>query len=145
MPGLNENHKRRLLAAFQYADDLLIQILNAVAPARQGFLPRIVQDLSPSELLRLESCFGEIRERLSALLERFRIEVPPPSTPASWILKTHLISLDIAFEELHPDRMQGYGEMDPSTAAELGRTLQEIRRLLSRLFAFQVEADGARE
>lgn len=145
MPGLNENHKRRLFAALQYADDLLSQALNAVTPARQGLYARTVQDMSPSELLYIENHFGKIREQISALLERFEIPVPAPSTPASWILKTHLMSLDIAFEELHPDRLRGYGEMDPSTARELAGTLQEIRRLLSQLFAFLSEADGVQE
>jgi hypothetical protein len=48
MPGLNENHRRRLLAAFQYADDLLSQSLNAVTPSRPALYSRCVKDISPS-------------------------------------------------------------------------------------------------
>ncbi len=143
MPDLNENHRRRLLAAFQYADDLLMQTLNAVAPARPGVYRRTFQDMSPARLRMVEDYFEKIREQIRALVARFQIKVPPPSTPASWIVRTNLTSLDILFEELHPERMRGYGKMDSSAARDLERALQAIRRLLNELLAFLAEEDGA--
>jgi hypothetical protein len=143
MSGLNENHKRRILAAFQYADELLSQSLNAVAPLRRGLYSRCVADISSSELHWVESYTEKIRQQISSLLERFQISLPSPSTPSSWILKTNLTSLDIALEELYPDQMRGYGEMDQTTASDLTWTLQEVRRLLSQLFAFLAESSGS--
>jgi hypothetical protein len=43
------------------------------------------------------------------------------------------MSLDIALEELYPQKMRGYGEMDPAAAHELTQILQEIRKLVNQL------------
>jgi GTP-binding protein EngB required for normal cell division len=145
MPGLNENHKRRIFASFKYADELLSQSLNAVAPARPGLYSRCIEDITPSELRWVENYAEKIREQMNNLLERFQIELPPPSTPSSWVLKTNLTTLDIALEEIYPKQMRGYGEMDQTTAGDLTWTLQEIRRFLSQLFAFLAEARGSQE
>jgi hypothetical protein len=130
---LGEYHKRRILASFQHADELLSKSLHAMAPAQSNSQLRCVQDLSPSETLRIESHIELIREQMRSLLERFQITLPERSTPSSWILKTNLTLLDIAFEDLYPHKMKGYGEMDPGAASELTQSLQEIHGLVSRL------------
>jgi GTP-binding protein EngB required for normal cell division len=145
MVGLSQNHKRRLIATFQQADELLTQSLNIIAPARSGLCSRYVGDISPSELHWIESYAERIREQIGSLLERFEISLPAPSTASSWILKTNLISLDIMLEDLYPERMRGYGEIDKKTASDLTWTLQEVRRLLSQLFAFLKEEIGSQE
>ena len=145
MQGLNENHKRRLLAAFQYADELLSRSLNAIAPSQPGLYSRCVVDLKPSELHWIENCIEKVREQIRKLQEQFEIPLPSPSTPSSWILKTNLTSLDITIEELYPDRMRSYGEIDPQTASDLTRTLQEVRGHLSRVISFLAEVTGSLE
>jgi hypothetical protein len=131
--GLNENHKRRILASFQRVDELLSQSLNALMPAQSSLYSRCVHDITQSEFHWVESCAGKIRKQMGSFLERFQIAFPPPSTPSSWMLKTNLTSLDIALEEIYPEKMKGYGEMDRASASDLTRTLQEIRGLVSRM------------
>ena len=133
MAGLGENHRRRILATFQHADELLRQSLNAIATAQPNLQSPFIQDLSPSEVQRVESDLDLIRNRLSNFLKRLQIASPERSTRSSWILKTNLMSLDIALEELYPLKMKGYGEMDPATAHELTQALQEIRKLVNQL------------
>jgi hypothetical protein len=132
---LNENHKRRLYAAFQHMDKLLSQSLNAINPAPLGLYSRYVQDISQSERRQVESHVEKIREKILDLLKRFQIALPPASTPASWVLRTNLTSLDIAFEDLYPEKMKGYGNMAKSTAIELASAIEEIRGLLGQLLA----------
>jgi hypothetical protein len=145
MAGLNENHKRRLLATFQHADELLDRSLNAVAPSRPGRVSRHVQDMSTSDIRWVESYVEKIRDQIYSLLQRFEISLPPPSINSSWSLKTGLIFLDISLEKLFPERLTGYGAMDQATASELTWILQEIRRLLNQLFAFLSDAGAAQE
>lgn len=145
MASLNENHKRRIFSSFKYVDNLLSESLNAVAPARSSLYSRCVEDITPLELRWVENYAEKIREQMGRLLERFQIELPPPATPSSWILKTNLTVLDIALEELYPPQMRGYGEIDQTTASDLTWTLQEIRRLLSQLLTFLAEARGSQE
>jgi hypothetical protein len=143
MTRLNENHKRRLLAAFKHMDELLSQSLNAAAPAPPGLYSRYIQDISQSELHWVGTHIEKIREQILALLERFQIALPPPSTPASWILKTNLTSLDITFEDLYPEKMRGYGDMARSTASDLTSAIDEIRGNLNQLLAFLAEINGS--
>jgi hypothetical protein len=140
MPRLNENHKRRLLSAFQHMDKLLSQSLNAVASMPPGLYSRYIQDLSPSELRHVQSHIEKIREQISGLLKKFEVALPPPTTPSSWILKTNLTSLDIAFEDLYPEKMRGYGDMDQSTAKDLTSELEKMRKHLNQLLAFLGDA-----
>jgi hypothetical protein len=140
--SLNENHRRRLVAAFGHADELLNRGLDAIAPLRPAKFPRYVRDMSPSDVHRVETYVEKIRNQIYALIQRLDLKVPSPTIASSWVLKTGLISLDIALEDLYPDQMKGYGAMDEATAKELTLTLQEIRRLLNQLFAFLADAGG---
>ena len=145
MAGLNENHRRKILTTIQYADELLSESLNLLGATGGALRPRFVRDVSASEFHWVESYAGKIREQMSRLLERFDIAVSPPNTLSSWALRTKLMSLDIALEDLYPGQMRGYGEMDPAAAGDLTWTLQEVRRLVSQLLAFLAEASGAQE
>jgi GTP-binding protein EngB required for normal cell division len=145
VPGLNENHKRRLVAAFEHADELLNRSLEAVTPSRTGQFSRYIHDMSSSDLHWVESYVDKIRDQIYSLMQRFQVEVPSPSIASSWALKTGLISLDIALEDLYPEKMKGYGAIDETTASELTWTLQEIRRLLNQLFAFLTDTGTAQE
>jgi hypothetical protein len=139
---LNENHKRRLVAAFRHADALLNRGLDAVAPLRPGPFPRYVPDMSPSEVNCVAGYVDRIRNQIHGLMQRLELDIPAPTIASSWVLKTGLISLDIALEDLHPDQMKGYGEIDEETAKELTSTLQEIRKLLTQLSDLLAEAGG---
>jgi hypothetical protein len=143
--SLNENHKRRLLAAFQHMDKLLSQSLAAINPSPLGLYSRYDQDISLSELREVERHMEAIREKILNLLERFQIALPPSSTPASWILRTNLTSMDIAFEDLYPEKMRGYGSMARSTANDLTAAIQDIRGRLGQLLALIAEAKSGKE
>jgi hypothetical protein len=145
MSELNENHKRRLSVAFKHADELLSRSLEAAAPQRPSLYPRYVEDISPSTLTHLEQQVEKIREQMRELLEKWGIETPTPSKTSSWVVKTHLTMLDIGLEDLFPEKLRGYGEMNKAAAKELTGTLQEMRSQLGQLFEFLAEANASHE
>jgi hypothetical protein len=145
MSALNENHKRRLTVAFKYADDLLSRSLEAAAPQRPSLYPRYVEDISPSTHDHLEQQVEKIREQMRGLLEKWGIETPPPSKPSSWVVKTNLTMLDVGLEDLFPEKLRGYGEMEKAAAKELTVTLHEMRRQLGQLLAYMAEAHESSE
>ncbi len=133
MAGLGEFHKRRILVTFQHIERLLNQSVHALAQTQSDLQQRNVQDIPPSKQLQIESHIRIIRNQMRSLLKRFQIDLPEPSTPSSWILRTNMTSVDMALEDLHPQKMRGYGEMDPAAAGELTQTLKEIRRQVSQM------------
>jgi len=123
-------------------DRLLSQSLNAVAAGPPGLYSRHIQDLSPSELRYVQGNIEKIREQILGLLKKMEIASPVPSTPLSWALKTSLTSLDIAFEDLYPEKMRGYGDMDQATAKDLTSEIEKIRKHLNQLLTFLASAKG---
>lgn len=149
MSGLNEHHKRRILSTFQHIDRLIEESLTELRPDSRLLFPRLVQDLSSAQLHWIESYAQKIREQMGALIGRFEMEFEDQTTPASWMLRTNLVYLDIALEDLDPERMRGYGEMDQDAARDFAWTLNEIRRLVDQLSAYllesrEIRAPGAR-
>lgn len=143
MAGLNDNSKRRILTSLQYADRLLQDSLHALAPGAESLFSGYVHDLSPQEARWVESYAVKIREQMSRLLEKCGIERPSTATLCSGKIRTGLTSLDLTLEDIYPEKMRGYGKMDPAAARDLAWTLQEIRRLVSRLLAFLTDSRAA--
>jgi GTP-binding protein EngB required for normal cell division len=143
MAGLNENHKRKILSTLRYADKLLGDSLHVLAPSSRSLFSRYVDDILPAQYHWVEDYAEKIREQMGRLLERFEIERRPPTTLSSWTLRTNLITLDIALEDIYPEQMRGYGEVDAAAAGDLSWSIQEIRRLVSQLQAFLSEARDA--
>ena len=133
MGELNEYHKRRILVAFQRIDDVLSQSLHVLGRSQSDPQPRHVQDMSSAQIRHVEKHIRLAREQLHTFLERFHIDLPEPSSPLSWILKTNLTSLDITLEDLYPHKMRGYGEMDSVAASELAQTVEEVRKRVHQL------------
>jgi len=135
MTGLSHNHKRRILTSLQYADKQLDVSLHSLAPSGQPLFAGYIQDISPAQA-RFVECYAEkIRRQMTRLLEKCDIEVPSPSTSAMGRVRTSLTSLDLTLEDIHPEKLRGYGKIDPAAARDLSWTLQETRGLVGRLLA----------
>ena len=142
MADLNEHQKRKILTSLQHSDRLLEECLRILTPSARPLFPANLQDVSPAEYHWIESFVEKIKDQFAALLQRFEVEPCPPSVRSSWALQTNLISLDIALEDLNPERLRGYGELDSETAQELSWALGEVRRLVSQLLAFLSRGRG---
>ena len=143
MTGLNDNHKRRILTSLQYADRLLEESLRALVPGERPLFSGYLQDLSAAECRRVTSYAAKIREQMSRLMQKCGIEIPSSSAFATGKLRTCLTSLDLTLEDIHPEKMRGYGKMDAASARDLSWILQETRRLVSLLLAFLSETRAA--
>ncbi len=144
MTGLNDNYRRRILTSLQYADKLLTESLHALAPGAKPLFSGYAQDLSPSEARCVESYTAKIREQMARLLESCGIERSSPAMPCSGKIKTGLISVDLTFEDIYPEKMRGYGKMDAAAARELSWNLQEIRWLINLLLTFLSETRSSK-
>ena len=143
MSGLSDNHKRRILTSLQYADKLLEESLRALVPGERPLFSSYLQDLSAAECRRITGYAAKIREQMSRLMHKCGIEIPSANTFATGKLRTCLTSLDLTLEDIHPDKMRGYGKIDSASARDLSWTLQETRRLVSLLLAFLSETRAA--
>ncbi len=116
--------------------------MHALTPTAKPLFSGYIQDLTPAQARWVESYALKIRRQMSRLLERCAIEIPAPSTSAMGRIRTSLTSLDLTLEDIHPDKLHGYGKMDAAAAHELSCTLQETRGLVGWLLSFLSESAG---
>lgn len=136
MSGLNENHKRKILATVQHVDELLGQSSTLLVPESERVLPSPIGDLTRSQAQRVKSSIARIRAQIAHMLQRMQVEIPLPTARASWLLRTNLTMLDIVLQDIYPEKMLGCGELDPAQARKLARMLEEIRKLIADLLDF---------
>lgn len=149
---LNDNHRRILASTFVCLDELLVAIetMASGAAARSPFSP-YVPDLSASELHVLPDYIAEIRSRMAETVETLGLAVARATVPTSRAIDLTLMNADIALEEIHPERLRGYGAPTAAGAAavahftaELSRVIQQLRTLLARGTAADLAARVAR-
>jgi hypothetical protein len=129
MAELGENHKRRILVTFQHVDKLLEKSIYAIARAPSD----LQQDVSAEKLPQLQNHIEMIRDQMSSYLKRFGIALPERSSPSSWVLKTSMTSIGIALDDLAPNKLKGYGNLDSEAARELTQTLREIHKAVNKI------------
>ncbi len=116
--------------------------MHALEPTAQPLFSGYIQDLTPAQARWVVSYALKIRRQMSRLLERCAIEIPAPSTSAMGRIRTSLTSLDVTLEDIHPEKLHGYGKMDSTAAQELSWTLQETRGLVGWLLSFLTGSAG---
>ncbi|MEO6995823.1 MAG: dynamin family protein [Lacunisphaera sp.] len=134
---LNANHRNTLLAGFKYIDRLLAEAVTGLMAADNGaiFSPAVA-DATPVQRKVVGDLADRLRRALRAALDECGIPVRPPTLSALWNLRTVLISIDIAVEELGADHLRGYGAIDNETAGGVAALQAQVRTRLVELQAY---------
>ena len=133
--GLNQNHRRVLLATLRHVDDLLAQVEAAAADTRSPF-SQTIQDLSPPERRVVVEHVATIRARMADGLRALGIPPPRAGVNASWAIRTSLALAGVALADAAPSRLQGYGPLDDAAATEVDAIEADLDRSLQRLEAW---------
>jgi GTP-binding protein EngB required for normal cell division len=143
MTSLNESQKRSILSSFL---DIHRRMAEFEAMLAQGDRPspfsQYVNDLSPTESKVVQDYFARLRAAMLDCLRESDIALEVGRTSARWALQCGMIFLDIAVSEFSPDRLRGYGPVDPSAAAEVVKVQQTVRRLVERVAAYLRQGAG---
>jgi hypothetical protein len=140
--GFNDNHRRRLQAAFQQLVKAFGEVeglLDEDAPAvRDGLY---TEDLETAERSLLRDDLACLRQAVADGLRAMGLEPSPPRCGLSWAVRSQLVSLADALAELEPQRMRRYGGLSDDAAERLRNVLDELRRRLDA--ASRRLSDGA--
>lgn len=141
---LNENHRRRLSVTFQHVDELLsdaVQVLSG-ADADSPFA-RYAPDATPVQRRVFEEYVRRVRVLMLKAMERMGV---PHGRPICGTVRAALGSLlfaEVAIEEIEPERMRGYGAMDPEVVRELTETCAELLAVLRQVARYLSVGSGA--
>ena len=142
--GLNPFQRRHLLTHCQYADKLLSEMEAVlVASHSKSPFPRFKPDISPAQAKVVQDYISRMRAQIVRLLENQGIPVPAPMFGSVHSIRVTLGFVDIAFDEVRPKRMAGYGEVAPNAATELSGLVDEIQGIVSRLDSYLAQGQSA--
>ena len=142
--GLNPSQRRHLLTSCQYADKLLSEI-EAVLAASQSKspFPKFKPDISPAQAKVVQDYIARMRAQVVRILESQETPIPAPMFGSVHSIRVTLNFVEIAFDEVRPQRMAGYGALDPDIATELSGLVDEMQGIASRLDCYLAQGESA--
>lgn len=132
-------HQRQLFSVFKHVDRLLSEML-AIAGGTISRSPfeEVFPDLSAEKQTELRSRIENLRRLMLLILKEKGIAIQKKSTRAAHALRVRAYLVEIAFEDLKPNRMGGYGQLTQQARNEM----QEIVDRLAEAMAHCKEASG---
>jgi hypothetical protein len=138
--SLNDSQQRRLRISCAYIDKLLMDIEDTLNPARSNSVfQKYIQDVTPIQRKTIADYIARIRAKLLRVLSAQAIEIEKPKIAASHAIHTALTFVEITIEELSPGRMQGYGSVTETGAADLSGVMQELQSIVQQLHAYVLQ------
>ena len=140
---LNPFQRRHLLTSCQYADKLLSEI-EAVLVASQSKspFPKFKPDISPAQAKVVQDYIARMRAQIVRILENQGIPVPAPMFGSVHSIRVTLGFVDMAFDEVRPKRMAGYGAVAPGVATELSGLVDEMQGIAARLGTYLAQGES---
>jgi hypothetical protein len=127
---LNDAQQRHLSITCKYIDGLLCDIERALhTPESESPFPRYVVDVTPAQVHLIEGHIRTFRAQLLRTLDWQEMKPQPPEIPLSRLVKTALIFVENAVEELKPRHMRGYGAVPEDAIGGLNHVVDELRNL----------------
>jgi hypothetical protein len=93
-------------------------------------------DLSPTERKVVQDYFAHLQAVMLDCLRDAGIALDVHRTSARWAAQVGMTGIDIAIAEVSPDRLRGYGPVDPAAATQVATLQQALRRLVQRVAAY---------
>ncbi len=138
--SLNEAQQRKLRISCQHIDALLKSIEEVLGPARSNAaFPKYIHDIAPVQRKTIEDYIARVRIQLRRVLASQAIDVEKPRILASHVIHTVLTFVEIAIEELSPDRMEGYGSVSETGAADLNGIMQDLQSIVQQLHDYVLQ------
>jgi GTP-binding protein EngB required for normal cell division len=141
--GLNENHKRHLLISLQHVDGLLsdIESILAVSASKSPF-PKYTPDITTAQARVVQDYMARIRAQILRVLAGQGLAPPLPRFGSIHSIRTTLLFIDSAIEELRPKYMRGYGQVPDAVKPELNGLATELQGLANKLNAYLAQGLG---
>ena len=115
----NEAQQRRLLASASYIDKLLIDIDQILSASSSGGLPKYKNPLTPVQVRIVHDYIKRLRQQIIRVLTDLDIELPPARFDSTHSIRVMLQFIEIALEEIAPERVTGYGAVPESLTKPL--------------------------
>ena len=139
----NEPQRSRILAGVSYIDKLLIdadQILTA--SASPGF-PKYTNPPTPAQIRVLRDYANRLRQHIVHVLSDLDVSLPGPKLDCTHAIRVTLQFIEVAIEELAPERLRGYGDVPSKLFQLLAGGLQEMKGIVRQMDSYLIQPADA--
>jgi aryl-alcohol dehydrogenase-like predicted oxidoreductase/GTP-binding protein EngB required for normal cell division len=131
---LNEAQQRRLLANARHADQLLSDIEDFLtASESKSAFPKYRPDVSLHQARLIRSHIARFRIHLARVLAAVGVRHEGPQFGSLHSIRVALTFVRIAVQEMAPEHLRGYGELNDEAVAEVRGLCSELEGLLDGL------------
>jgi len=139
----NEPQKSRLLASTSYTDRPLIDIEQILSASSSPGLPKYKNPLSPAQIRVVRDYIKRIRQQLVSVLTGLDVALPEPCFDSTHSIRVTLQFIEVALEEIAPEKLTGYGSVPQSLIAPLAGGIQEVKGIVRQLDSYVSQTFGA--
>lgn len=144
-PSLNEYQLRALFVTCRQIDKLLGEIEGVLSSSQSGSaFPKYFDDLSPLQRNLVDDYIRRTRADLLRIAAEHGFVPENEKIPASHSIHTTMTFIEIAIEELRPDKMRGYGMMSKAGAADLNELVQQLQVSAQQLHRYVPQRSAPR-
>jgi hypothetical protein len=134
MSSLNDSHKRAILSSFLGINRRLTELEAAMAAGGDGSpFAQSVVDLSPDECATVREDFARLRRAMADSLAALEVPLDVRRTSLRWALQCTLVFIGNTIADIGPDRLRGYGPVDPAARERVLQAQAELQRLVDRM------------
>jgi hypothetical protein len=140
---LSAIHQRQLFSVFKHVDKLLTEMLAISGGTTSGSpFEEYLSDLPAERQAELRQNIENMRRHILRILEEKGIPIHKQSTSAAHAVRIRVQLVEIAFEELKPKRMGGYGQLAPQARHEMQEIINELAEAMRH---FQEESGNGKD
>lgn len=130
---INAYQRRRVVTTCEYIEKLVSEAEHILVCERpHSPFQRYLADAEPWQIEKVREANTLLRQAMQRLLAALDIAETPPDISGLETFITALMFAGVAFEELRPKYLRGYGELDEDASREIDRFVSEIRALIDR-------------
>ena len=132
----NEPQKSRLIASASYIDKLLLEIEQILSASESGGFPRYKSPLAPVQVRVVHDYIRRLRQQIVRVLADLDVALPEPRFDSTHSIRVTLQFIEVALEEIGPERLIGYGSVPQSLVKPLAGGIQEMKGIVRQLDSY---------
>jgi GTP-binding protein EngB required for normal cell division len=142
--ALNQYHQLQLRVTFEHIDSLLTEVEHILADAHSDSpFNRYTGDTTAIEQKVAHDYVLRIRAAMARIMKEQQISFAEPRCGSRWAANTAMLYAGISVDELHPDRLRGYGQVSEAGESLLETIMIELNSLIEKLRTYLAQGDKA--
>jgi len=140
---MNQYHRRRIASTFRHIDGRLAEIeaiLQAVGS--QSRFSAYALDIEPMARHTVASYLQRLREKMWTAMQDLDISETGHRTGAAWAISCELTGVMVDLADTEPQRLVGFGQLDPEAAKKIAGICADLLRLCSGAQAYLARSRG---